>query len=107
MIEKHVGKDKQYLQERLDEKPNADQMSTFNSELEASRAVRQALRENDLRIGQWLSSSPDGKLILKTSNFRGGKVLDKTGDLRSGSGARIVLVGDGAGGWIVYTGYPL
>ncbi|MEO1171622.1 MAG: RNase A-like domain-containing protein, partial [Myxococcota bacterium] len=107
LIEKHVGKDKKYLQERLDEKPNADQMSTFNSELEASRAVRQALRENSLKVAEWLAGSPDDILRIKTSSFEGGTVLSRSGKMRSGQGARIILLGDGAGGWIVYTGYPI
>lgn len=105
-LEKHVGKTDGELRARLDREPGKDQMSTFVSEIEARRAVQKAIRENAVKIAEWEANSTTKRLELDT-RFLGGRVLERgEKSSRAGRSVRVVLRGDGVGGWIVRTAYP-
>ncbi|MEM6275065.1 MAG: RNase A-like domain-containing protein [Myxococcota bacterium] len=105
-VEKHAGKTDGELRARLDREPGKDQVSTFVSEKEVRSAVQKAIRENAVKIAEWEAKSTTKKLELD-ARFLGGRVLQRGQKWsRAGRSVRVVLRGDGAGGWIVRTAYP-
>lgn len=106
MKDKHLVDANTYLADRLINNPQMTTASTFNTYEEAERAVATALRENMDKILTWSAEGATGRLALNIP-FSGGSVLQR-GATHSviGTGARMVLEGDGAGGWTLLTGFP-
>ena len=81
-------------------------VSSFGTADEAASAVSAALQHNRQIIDEWISSGAVGKVELDAP-FVGGEVLRRgAAEAVAGSGVRVVLKGDGAGGWYVLTGFP-
>ena len=106
LVERHVGETAAALAERLVREPRIPAASTFNSFTEAVAAVGGALRANAGRIANWVAGGARGRLPLDAP-FAGGSVLTRGATATSaGTGVRVVLQGNGAGGWHVLTGFP-
>lgn len=80
-------------------------VSSFGTADEAASAVSGAFQQNRAAIDVWLANGANGTLKLDAP-FSGGTVLERGGELTPGTGVRVVLKGDGDGGWYVLTGYP-
>jgi RHS repeat-associated protein len=116
-IDRHVGKDVDYLQDRLSSQPNIDAASTYTSLTEANAVTQRILDQNEPRIDNWLANASAGdRLVLSilapftSPNFVPfGLVL--TRDLQvllPGNGAKAVIVRapNLANGFYVLTSYP-
>ncbi|CAN5525413.1 hypothetical protein BH09ACT7_BH09ACT7_56370 [soil metagenome] len=105
LIERHVGQTFDELSARL-ATTRLETVSTFLSTDEASAAVGSALRHNQQTIEDWVSDGAEGKIDLDAP-FTGGELLHRgTAETIAGSGVRVVLKGDGTGGWYLLTGFP-
>ncbi|ORV34102.1 hypothetical protein AWB99_00105 [Mycolicibacterium confluentis] len=105
LIERHVGRTFDDLSARLDS-TKLGTASSFNNLDEAAAAVGSVLQRHQQEIAEWLSSGADLYLRLDAP-FNGGSVLVR-GDTEAvpGTGVKVVLKGDGNGGWYVLTGFP-
>jgi hypothetical protein len=78
-------------------------VSTFLSKAEVEAGVSTVLRARAKELASWLAGGAKERLKLEAP-FRGGLVLKQgASGCVSGEVARIVLQGDGAGGWYVLT----
>jgi hypothetical protein len=105
LLDRHVGQTVEDLSSRLDA-TRLPVVSSFGTADEAASAVSAALQHNRQIIDEWISSGAVGKVELDAP-FVGGEVLRRgAAEAVAGSGVRVVLKGDGAGGWYVLTGFP-
>jgi len=105
LIERHVGMTSDDLAARM-ESSGLQTVSTFATSDEAASAVSAALRENQDLLNSWVAEGAPRKLELDAP-FDGGSVLVQgASEVVTGSTVRIVLKGDGNGGWYVLTGFP-
>lgn len=57
-------------------------------------------------LATWVSGGARGRLVLDAP-FSGGMVMQRGASAATGdSGVRLVLQGNGAGGWNILTGFP-
>ena len=105
LLQKHVGRTQAELAARLAAEQRLDEVSTFLSRTEAESAVSTVLRARHAELASWVAKGAKGTLTLEAS-FKGGLVLVRgaTGCV-TGQIARIVILGDGRGGWFIKTGY--
>ena len=106
LLDRHVGKTLQDLADRLVAQPYIPRASTFGSLAEAEGAAAAVLTQNSSAIAAWTASGANGKLAIDAA-FSGGTVLERTSEVTVGTAARLVLRGNGAGGFFVLTGFPL
>lgn len=104
LIERHVAQTVDDLSARLDS-TKLPVVSSFGNADEAASAVNGAFQQNRAASDDWLANGANGTLKIDAP-FSGGTVLERGGELTSGTGVRVVLKGDGEGGWYVLTGYP-
>ena len=105
LIERHVGMTSDDLASRM-ESSGLTTVSTFATADEAASAVSTALRENREILNSWIAEGAPRKLELDAP-FVGGAVLEQGAtEIVTGSTVRVVLKGDGNGGWYVLTGFP-
>ncbi|NOR99678.1 RNase A-like domain-containing protein [Mycobacteroides abscessus] len=105
LIERHVGQTLDDLSARLDS-TRLPVVSSFGTTDEAAAAVSSALQRNQQVIDEWLSNGAVRYLELDAP-FSGGAVLERgSAETVVGTGVRVVLKGDGNGGWYVLTGFP-
>lgn len=105
LIERHVAQTPADLAARL-ETTRLPLVSSFSTADEAAAAVSTALQGNQQAIDEWLSSGAVRYLELDAP-FNGGAVLERgSTEGVAGTGVRVVLKGDGNGGWYVLTGFP-
>ncbi|MFI5509122.1 RNase A-like domain-containing protein [Mycobacterium sp. NPDC051804] len=105
LIERHVAQTSADLAARL-ETTRLPLVSSFSTTDEAAAAVSTALQGNQQAIDEWLSSGAVRYLELDAP-FNGGAVLERgSAEGVAGTGVRVVLKGDGNGGWYVLTGFP-
>lgn len=105
LIERHVGMTFDDLAARM-ESSGLQTVSTFATSDEAASAVSAALRENQDVLNSWIAEGAPRKLELEAP-FDGGAVLVQGAtEAVTGSTVRVVLKGDGNGGWYVLTGFP-
>lgn len=105
LIDRHVGQTFEDLSGRLDA-TRLPVVSSFGTADEAASAVSTALQHNQPAIDEWISNGAIGKLELDAP-FSGGEVLRRgSTEAVAGTGVRVVLKGDGTGGWYVLTGFP-
>ncbi|BBZ18610.1 RNase A-like domain-containing protein [Mycolicibacterium gadium] len=105
LIERHVAQTPADLAARL-EATNVQTVSTFATADEAASAVSTALQHNQELLNDWVANGASRKLELDAP-FTGGTVLERgAADAATGTSVRVVLKGDGNGGWYVLTGFP-
>jgi RHS repeat-associated protein len=105
LVERHVGESAAALAERLVRQP-IPAASTFNTFTEAVGAVGDALRLHAARVADWIRLGARGRMVLDAP-FAGGSVLARGAAVPApGTGVRVVLQGNGHGGWHVLTGFP-
>ncbi len=105
LIARHVGKSAAQLAARL-ASTNLPAASTFRTLAEARAGVAAALEAGAPRIAQWAAAGAKNRLKLE-AKFQGGKVLLRGATQpETGTGVRVILEGDGAGGWYILTGFP-
>ncbi|MGE0218911.1 RNase A-like domain-containing protein, partial [Mycolicibacterium sp.] len=105
LIERHVGLTSDDLAARM-ESSGLQTVSTFATSDEAASAVSAAIRENQDLLNSWVAEGAPRKLELDAP-FDGGSVLVQGAtEAVTGSTVRVVLKGDGNGGWYVLTGFP-
>jgi hypothetical protein len=81
-------------------------VSSFASAAEAEAAVATVFRANASAIDTWVANGAVGKLPFNAP-FSGGSVFQSsTGTITQGTGARIILRGNGSGGFNIVTGFP-
>ncbi|WP_396913792.1 RNase A-like domain-containing protein [Mycolicibacterium sp.] len=81
-------------------------VSTFTSADEAAAAVSTALQHNQQLLNDWVAAGAPRKIELDAP-FTGGTVLERgAADAVTGTSVKVVLKGDGNGGWYVLTGFP-
>jgi len=113
-IEKHVGKDVNYLADRLDAEPDSRFMSTFTDLDEANAAIGEALSKRQGEIWRFVKS---GKPDCAVDVYLGrdvGRILDRAdlgvGPLRTspGRGVTIFLVKDSGceAGYRILSAFP-
>ncbi|WNG80599.1 RNase A-like domain-containing protein [Mycobacterium sp. ITM-2016-00316] len=104
-MERHVGQTLEDLSARL-ETTRLPAASSFDTIDEAAAAVSTTLQRNSQVIDEWLANGAVRYLELDAP-FNGGAVLERgSAQAVAGTGARVVLKGDGNGGWLVLTGFP-
>ncbi|MGE2734736.1 RNase A-like domain-containing protein [Mycolicibacterium vaccae] len=105
LIERHVGMTAEDLAARIDS-TGLEVVSSFATPDEAAAAVSAAFHENREVIRSWIAEGAELKLELDAP-FVGGAILEKgANETVAGSTVRVVLRGDGNGGWYVLTGFP-
>lgn len=105
LIERHVGQTYEDLSSRLNS-TRLPVVSSFTNADEAASAVGSALQDNQGVIDDWLSNGAVRNLEINAP-FDGGTVLARgSGEAVAGTGVKVVLKGDGNGGWYVLTGFP-
>ncbi len=105
LIARHVGLTDAQLAGRL-AGGQTSAASTFASRAEAEAAVAGAFDANAAQVGQWVSSGASGRLVINAP-FSGGRVLLQGATKATpGTGVRVVLQGNGAGGYHILTGFP-
>lgn len=105
LVERHVGQTLEDLSARL-ETTRLPAASSFDTIDEAAAAVSTTLQRNSQVIDEWLANGAVRYLELDAP-FNGGAVLERgSAQAVAGTGARVVLKGDGNGGWLVLTGFP-
>jgi len=105
LIERHVGQTFDDLSARLDT-TRLQTVSTFTTADEAASAVSTALQHNQQLLNDWVANGAPRKLELDAP-FTGGTVLERgAAEAVTGTSVKVVLKGDGNGGWYVLTGFP-
>jgi hypothetical protein len=106
--ERHVGKSKSWLRERLANDPNLDFASSFRNEVAANRTQGAFVKRYRAQIETWLASGDHpfkGKIDM---GHPIGIVVDRSGRVLETSRALLVLVRDSsAQGWHILTSYPI
>jgi len=107
LLARHVGLSSMGLQARLASDPGLRAASTFVTRAEAEAAVAVTVEANALRVASWVSSGAGGQLRL-ISSTRSGMVLARgASSAVRGSGTKVVLQGNGSGGFHILTGFPI
>lgn len=105
LIEKHVGRSYEDLVARL-EATQLGKVSTFSTADEAAAAVTSTLQYNPELLTEWVNNGAPRKLELEAP-FNGGTILERgAAETVTGTTVKVVLRGDGNGGWYVLTGFP-
>jgi hypothetical protein len=106
LVEKHVGKSDAELAQRLVDEPKLTYASTFESEQQAEEMVSSVMRQRSQEIADWAAQGAKGKRAFD-GVAAGGRVMERgvPGSV-AGTGARVVLKGDGKGGYFILTGFP-
>jgi hypothetical protein len=105
LIDRHVGQTFDDLSARLG-RTRLETVSTFADTDEAIAAVDSTLRHNQQAIDDWVRMGAEGKEEF-VAPFTGGELLDRgASETVVGNGVKVVLKGDGTGGWYVLTGFP-
>lgn len=107
ILEKHVGMSQPELEQRLQQEPHLDIVSSFRDEATAERAISAALEQNKEEIERWLRRSSPEKLPLKhTSQSSLGITLERGENaVRASREATIILKTDSWEGYFVLTAY--
>ncbi len=107
-IERHVGKSKSYLQNRLDTS-SISAASTYYDLSSAEDAIINGILDNESSVINWLGKSSSRYTINYTSDYNVGVVL-KRGSRNTVNSSRIVVVlqrkSSTINGFYVLTSYP-
>jgi hypothetical protein len=91
-LDRHVGRDLDYLRNRLATEPDLQAASTFYDRATAERAIAQILRTNEAAVGRWLRSGPPRLTLDGTVSVPVGQVLRRgLGDPVDVSDVRVIL----------------
>jgi hypothetical protein len=105
LMERHVGQSFDDLAARL-QSTQLGKVSTFSTADEAAAAVSSAIQHNPQLLTEWVSNGAPRKLELEAP-FDGGTILERGANTTvTGTSVKVVLRGDGNGGWYVLTGFP-
>jgi hypothetical protein len=104
LLARHVGLDAAALDARLADE-GMKMASSFASRAEAEGATCSVMNQNATKTSDWLLAGAKGKLELDGS-FSGGLIRVLGGYDAAGTSARIVLRGNGSGGYFILTGFP-
>jgi hypothetical protein len=106
LLARHVGQTEAQLAARLSAQPNISAASSFATRAQAEAAVSAAFDANAARVAAWTSSGASGRLTLNAA-FSGGTVMQRgAAAATQGTGVRVILQGNGSGGYHVLTGFP-
>ncbi len=106
LISSHVAQSVEDLSTRLDTYPRLKAVSSFETADEAAAAVSAALQHNQRAVDRWIAEGAIDKLRLD-AKFSGGMVMERdASEALVGTHVKLVLKGDGTGGWYVLTGFP-
>ena len=108
LIEMHIGWTEEQLAARLARQLEIQAASTFATRAEAEAAVAGAFEtgSNPSAVAYWVSSGAKGRIAIE-GPFSGGLTLERgAAAALPGTGVRVVLKGNGAGGYFIFTGFP-
>lgn len=108
-LKRHVGLSDEQLRQRLYRQPGISAASTYTDQFTAESVIAVAIRENEMRIRQWLNRrGGHPNLVLGYHSERPiGRTLNRGKALaRPCSHALVVLKWDGDGEYHVLTSYP-
>ena len=106
LLARHVGLSEADLAARLSSQRGITAASSFTTRAEAEAAVAGAFDANAVAVSAWTSSGANGRFVLNAP-FSGGLVLQRGAAAASpGTGVRVVLQGNGSGGYHTLTGFP-
>ena len=106
LLARHVGLTEADLAARLSSQRGISAASTFATRAEAEAAVAGAFDANAANVSAWTASGANGRLVLNAP-FSGGSVLQRGAAAATpGTGVRVVLQGNGSGGYNILTGFP-
>lgn len=106
LLARHVGQTEAQLASRLASNSRLSAASTFSTRAEAEAAVSHAFDHNASAVADWISSGAQGRQVLNAP-WSGGTVLQSgASSATSGTGVRVVLQGNGSGGYHILTGFP-
>lgn len=106
LLARHVGQTDAQLAARLAGNPRLPAASSFATRAEAEAAVAGAFDHNAAQVANWVGGGANGRLVLNAP-FSGGSVLQSGASAAApGTGVRVVLQGNGSGGYNVLTGFP-
>lgn len=110
ILERHVGLSDNQLIFRLKNSPKITGASTFTDDIIADTVVNSALMDskNISRINTWLSKGANGNLpIFYKGNTVIGRGVSRGSNIVSDmTNARVILKGNGKGGYNILTAYP-
>lgn len=106
-IERHIGKTKEELADRLRKEPRISASSSFPNEETANIVAYGALKQNEQRVLKWLRDPNRGEITLPyvgkdvvgISGLKNGTAIDR-------ANALVHLRKDGQGGFYYLTAYP-
>jgi RHS repeat-associated protein len=106
LLARHVSLTDADLAARLSSQSGITTASTFATRAEAEAAVARALDVNAAKVSTWTGAGANGRLVLNAP-FSGGSVLQRgaAAAIRA-TGVRVVLQGNGSGGYYILTGFP-
>ena len=106
LLARHVGLSEADLAARLSSQRGITAASSFATRAEAEAAVAVAFDANASSVATWTGSGANGRLVLNAP-FSGGTVLPRgAASAVPGTGVRVVLQGNGSGGFHILTGFP-
>ena len=106
LLARHVGQTEAALSARLAAQPRISAASSFLSRAEAEAGASAVLDARAADLATWVGGEARGRLVLDAP-FSGGMVMQRGASAATGgSGVRLVLQGNGAGGWNILTGFP-
>ncbi|MGE1156580.1 RNase A-like domain-containing protein, partial [Pseudomonas kitaguniensis] len=109
LIERHVGRTREQLAERLRQEPHIPTASTFSDLATAESIISKVLAENQTKINNFLNSNDSQVVIIQTTQEPVGMSL-KRGSQTTAPGKEIYLVirknERMPDGYIIHTGYP-
>lgn len=106
LLARHVGQTEAALSARLAAQPRISAASSFLSRAEAEAGASAVLDARAADLATWVGGGARGRLVLDAP-FSGGMVMQRGASAATGgSGVRLVLQGNGAGGWNILTGFP-
>ena len=106
LLARHLGQTDAQLSARLAAQPRLPAASTFGARTEAEAAVAGAFDHNAAQLSTWTAGGANGRLVLNAP-FPGGSVMFPGASASvPGTGVRVVLQGNGSGGYHVLTGFP-
>ena len=106
LVARHVGQSAAALDARIAAQANVNVASSFQTLAEAQGAVASVLSRNAQAVSSWANAGASGRLVVN-GPFSGGLVRVVGGNSAQATGARIVLQGNGSGGYHVLTGFPV
>jgi len=106
LLARHLGLSEADLAARLASQPGIPTASTFATRAEAEAAVSAAFDVNGANVSAWINTGANGRLVLNAPSS-GGLVLQRGATAAvPGTGIRVVLQGNGSGGYFILTGFP-